>query len=419
MRTSRGASLTRRHFVAGLTALPTVLTQAWAQDSKTAAQAFRKPAPPITSADQVVNVMDFEALARDVLPPAHFGYLATGVDDDRTVVRNHEAFAEYEIRSHRFNDVSRLNTSLKVFGNPWSSPIYLSAVSAMRAFHPEGEVAVGRAARARTAQLMLSSGSSDSLETVQKEYGTGVWQQIYPTDDWAVTAALIRRAEGAGCAAVTVTVDSRGGRNNETLRRAMLVDNRQCTNCHANNSHNQVQKAPLFAGIDVSHVKGLAPMDQGPQFLQRVRAAVKGKLILKGVVTAEDAHTAVTYGADAIVVSNHGGRNEETLRPTLECLPEIVAAVSSRVPVFLDGGIRRGTDVYKALALGATAVGIGRPYGWGLAAFGQPGVEAVIDILNRELTTIMRSAGVASVADIAKEHLVRASPPPPGLSLLR
>lgn len=127
---------------------------------------------------------------------------------------------------------------------------------------------------------------------------------------------------------------------------------------------------------------------------------------MKGVVCGEDAALAVTHGVDGIIVSNHGGRNEETLRATIDCLPEVVAAVRGRVPVLIDGGVRRGTDVFKALALGATAVGIGRPQAWGLAAFGQPGVEAVIDLLNRELLSIMRQAGTPTLANITREHVV-------------
>jgi 4-hydroxymandelate oxidase len=167
------------------------------------------------------------------------------------------------------------------------------------------------------------------------------------------------------------------------------------------------RRGPIFEGLDVSRVTGLAPPDLTIAFLDRLRALVKGRLIVKGIVTGEDASIAVEHGADGIVVSNHGGRNEETLRATVDCLPEVVAAVRGRVPVLIDGGIRRGTDVFKALALGANAVGIGRPQAWGLAAFGQPGVEAVIDILNRELAAIMRQAGTPTLASITREHLVR------------
>jgi len=351
--------------------------------------------------------MDFEPLARDALPPAHFGYIATGADDDRTVIRNHEAFSHYEIRARRFNDLSHLRTTLSVYGSSWPSPLYLSAVSSQRAFHPDGELATARAAASRSMQMMLSTGTSTATEAVSQARAAPLWQQLYPTDDWAVTEAIVRRAQKAGCTAIVLTVDSPGARNLETLKRAALIDNRQCDACHAGGKHEMWRDRPMFAGLDVSRVTSVAPLDLTPEYLARLRAIVKVRLLIKGIVTAEDATIAVDKGADGVVVSNHGGRNEETLRATVDCLAEVVAAVRGRVPVFLDGGIRRGTDIFKALALGATAVGIGRPQVWGLAAFGQPGVEAVIDILNTELTNIMRQAGTATIASITGEHLVR------------
>lgn len=408
--------LTRRTFlggtlIGGVTALPQLRSRALADEQLPASLLYRREPPPITAADQVINVADFEALARAALPPAHFGYIATGVDDDRTVVRNHEAFSHYQIRAHRFNDLTHLDTTCRVFGAAWPSPIYLSAVSGMRAFHAEGEVAVGRAAATRSMQLMISTGSSTAVETVVEARGAPLWQQLYPTDDWTVTQGIVRRAQSAGCVDIVLTVDSPGRRNNETLRRAMLTDSRHCEDCHAGNAHDMWLRAPMFAGLDVSHVSALAPLDLNAAFLERLRTIVKGRLFVKGIVTGEDAALAVKHGADAIIVSNHGGRNEETLRASIDCVPEVVAAVHGHVPVFVDGGIRRGTDIFKALALGATAVGIGRPQAWGLAAFGQPGVEAVIDILNRELKTIMRQAGTPALSGITPELLVRDTEP--------
>lgn len=401
---------TRRALLGALATLPAIYSRSWATDSATSpAQVFRKEAEPTTSASQVLNVMEFEPLAREALPPAHFAYIATGADDDRTVARNHDAFSHYEIRSRRFNDVGRIDTTMTVFGNQWSSPLYLSAVSAQGAFHADAELGTARAAKSRSAQMMLSTGTSMPLEAVRDARGAPIWQQLYPTDDWKVATAIVRHAESAGCTAIALTVDLRGARNNETLSRAIQVDNRPCTSCHVNNSHDMWRRGPMFKGVDVSRVTDLAPLDLTPAYLDRLRAIVKGKLIIKGIVEGEDAAIAVEHGADAVVISNHGGRNEETLRATVDCLPEVVAAVRGRVPVFIDGGIRRGTDIFKALALGATAVGIGRPQVWGLAAFGQPGVEAVIDILNRELTTMMRHAGTPTIASITGASVVRST----------
>lgn len=401
---------TRRALLGALTVLPAIYSRAWSTEKATSpAQVFRKDAEPITSASQVLNVMEFEPLAREALPPAHFAYIATGADDDRTVARNHDAFSHYEIRVRRFNDVSRLDTTSTVFGNQWPSPLYLSAVSAQGAFHADAELGTARAAKSRSTQMMLSTGTSTALEAVRDARGAAIWQQVYPTNDWKVAAAVIRRAESAGCTAIAVTVDLKGSRNNETLTRAIQVDNRPCTGCHVNNSHDLWRRSALYQGLDVSRVTDLAPMDLTPAYLDRLRATVKGKLIIKGIMEAEDAVIAVEHGADAVVISNHGGRNEETLRATVDCLPEVVTAVRGQVPVFIDGGIRRGTDIFKALALGATAVGIGRPQVWGLAAFGQPGVEAVIDILNRELAAMMRHAGTTTIAGITAANVLRSS----------
>lgn len=398
---------TRRAFIGALTTLPVLGTRAWADNSPSPSQVFRKDPSPITSADQVLNVMDFEPLAREALPPAHFGYIATGVDDDRTVARNHDAFSHYEIRARRFNDVGNIDTATTVLGTRWTSPLYLSAVSAQRAFHSEGELQTARAAKSRSTHMMLSTGTSTPLEAVRDARGAAIWQQLYPTNDWAVGTAIVRRAEDAGCTAIVVTVDTPGGRNNETLKRAQDVDNRPCTSCHVNNSHDIWRRGPMYKGLDVSRVTMLAPPGMTTQYLDRLRAAVKVRLIVKGIMTGEDAAIAVEHGADAVVISNHGGRNEETMHATVDALPEVVAAVKGRIPVFIDGGIRRGTDIFKALALGATGVGIGRPQVWGLAAFGQPGVEAVIDILNRELTQIMRQAGTPTIASITGASVVR------------
>jgi 4-hydroxymandelate oxidase len=395
-------SRARRRLLHGLAAVPALLGMPRFGLSQGVAEPAFEEAP--VTANQVLNIADFEALARAKLPPAHFGYIATGVDDDRTVFLNHDAYSHIEIRARRFVDVSKLDTSRSVLGSVWQQPFYFSAVSGMRAFHPEAEIAVARAAASGQIQMMLSTGSSSSVEEVIAARKAPVWEQLYATDDWHVTEALVRRAEKAGCTAIFLTVDSPPGRNNETLLRAMRRDGRNCTQCHVGGTHDMWRKAPMFAGIDVSQVTQLSPR-LSVNYLERLRKLVTVKFLVKGIVTAEDATLAMHAGVDGVVVSNHGGRNEETLRSTVECLPEIVAAVGKRIPVFIDGGIRRGTDIFKALALGATAVGIGRPQAWGLAAFGQPGVEAVSNILTRELHSIMRQAGTPDLATIDKAHL--------------
>lgn len=405
----RPMSLTRRHLLTGALgglagAVPLLLRSPWASAQGTPPN--WREAEPITRADQVLNVMDFEAIARTKLPPAHFGYIATGVDDDATVVRNHEAFADYQIRARRFFDVTSISLATTVFGTAWHSPIYMSALSSQRAFNDEGELVTARAASTRSTHMMLSNVTSMPLEQVIEARGAPVWQQLYATDDWQVAKGVIRRAEAAGSTAIVLTVDSAGARNNETLARAERNDARNCSDCHG--TEPSWKRKPMYAGLDLTRATQIAPLDMDTAYLDRLRDTVKVKLLIKGIVTGEDAEVAVEHGADGVIVSNHGGRNEETLRASVDCLPEVVAAARKRVPVFLDGGVRRGTDVFKALALGAAGVGIGRPQAWGLAAFGQSGVEAVLDILNRELTEIMRHAGTAGVDRIESQHVLHA-----------
>jgi len=375
----------------------------------------------ISSPDQALEVMDFEAAARKALPPAHFGYLATGVDDDATLRANREAYSRIQIRPRRLVDVEEIDMSVKLLDTKWKTPIVLSPVSAQKAFHPEGEVAVARAARAKGHLMMLSTVATSSIEEVTVAAGAPVWQQLYPTNVWEVGRAIVKRAEAAGSPVIVLTVDLQEGSNRETLFRAQRVDKRECSACHqsAYTGYAQgrpragsggyaqfVARKPMFAGLDVSKVTATHPLNMDWDYVKRLRDTMTVKLFLKGIVTREDAQLAVEHGVDGLMVSNHGGRAEETLRSTIESLPEVIEGVAGKIPVIVDGGVRRGTDIFKALALGATAVGIGRPHAWGLAAFGQPGVEAVLEILRRELRTIMRQAGTTSVDRITRNYIV-------------
>ena len=378
----------------------------------------------ISSADQALNVMDFEPVARKVVPPAHFGYLATGVDDDATVRANREGYSHIQIRARRLVDVEKIDMSRTIFGTKWDTPIVLSPVSAQKAFHPDGELGVAKAAGTKGHLMMLSTVATASIEDALAASGHPVWQQLYPTNVWEVTQAIIKRAQAAGAQAIVLTVDLQDGSNRETLFRAQRVDKRECSLCHAGYTPfgrgrkgaltipaasadfaGYVARKPMFKGLDVSKVTNLYPMEMNWDFVKRLRDTVTVKFLIKGIVTREDAQFAVEHGADGLVVSNHGGRAEETLRPTIESLPEVLEGVAGKVPVLVDGGVRRGTDIFKALALGAAAVGFGRPHSWGLAAFGQAGVEAVLEIFRRELRTIMRQAGTTSIDKITRSYL--------------
>jgi 4-hydroxymandelate oxidase len=358
----------------------------------------------IASANDALNVFDFELVARQTLPPAHYGYLATGVDDDATLQANRTGFSKFQIRARRLVDVSRIDTSTELFGTTWKTPIALAPVGSQKAFHADGEIAAARSAGARGHLLILSTGSTTSVESVTTAWGGPIWFQLYPTDTWRITQALVKRAERAGCPVLVLTVDLPVGRNTETEARFAKRDTRQCASCHQPGWAGYLRRKPMFDGLDLSGVSLLAP-GLTWEFVRRLRDITKMKLVLKGLETREDAELAVRHGVDGIIVSNHGGRAQEGGRGTIECLPEVVDAVHGKLPVLVDGGFRRGTDVFKALALGARGVCIGRPYIWGLAAFGQSGVDKVLDILTRELALIMRHAGATSMGKIDRSFI--------------
>jgi 4-hydroxymandelate oxidase len=379
----------RREFLSFLAASPLALAQSGA----------------ITDPKDALSVLDFENAARLAVPVAHFAYMTTGVDDDATLKANLEGFKKIQLRPRRLVDVSKVDASVDLFGARWPSPVYICPCGSQRAFHADGELATARAARAKTAVQMLSTVSSTSVEAVTEALGRPPWYQLYAPAQWDAVVKLVRRVEAAGCAVLVFTVDQNAGRNTETQKRLSRADTRPCKSCHESSPGTPMGKQgrPMFAGIDNT---GYNAPSTTWELVDRLKNFTSMKLIVKGLETREDAELACEHGADGIVVSNHGGRALETGRGAIECLPEVVTAVRGRIPVFVDGGFRRGTDVFKALALGARAVGIGRPYLWGLGAFGQAGVERVLDILNTELLLAMRQCGTRSVGEITRAFVV-------------
>ena len=362
----------------------------------------------ISDPADAINVFDLERVARDVLPPAHWGYMATGVDSDATLRANREGFTKLAIRPRRLVDVSSVDLSTELFGVRMSSPIVLSPVGSQKALHPEGEVAVARAAQARDHLQILSTATTSSVEEVAEARGAPVWYQLYPQGSLEISQSLVRRAEAAGSPAAVLTMDLLAGRNTETDERFARTDSRTCSNCHTPGNRNA--RKPMLAGIDPDLMKTRGPNSALTwDFVRRLRDVVRGRLLLKGIETGEDAGLAVENGVDGIIVSNHGGRAADSGRGTIEVLPEVIEAVDGRIPVLIDGGFRRGTDIFKALALGARAVCIGRPYIWGLSAFGQPGVERVLEILTAEFELVMRQSGATSTENIARSHVTSRS----------
>ncbi len=364
---------------------------------------------PLGSAAEALDVFELRDLAQRLVPPAHWGYLQSGVDGDVTLRANEAAFARYELRGRRFVDVSHLDLATTVLGMPLATPIFCCPIGSLRALHPDGEVAVAAAAKTRNALQILSTQSSYPLEAVVAARGGPVWFQLYTTNRFEATRQLLKRAESAGCPVVAVTVDLPAGRNTETAARLRREDTRLCSACHTVDAQGEPRLSlaaePMFQGIDTRGL-ALTSASLSWDFIKRLRDATTMKIVIKGIEAGEDAALAVEHGADGIIVSNHGGRALESGRATLESLPEVVRGAAGRIPVLMDGGVRRGTDVYKALALGARAVGIGRPYAWGLGAFGQSGVERVLEILALEFRLAMVGCGARSVREISADSLI-------------
>ena len=397
----------RREFLKFLAASPYVAAlggadafirqSAFAQDTPEASGVIAGPA-------DALDVFDFEETAHRKVQPAHWAYMASGVDDDATLHANREGFKHVELRPRRLRDATKVDMRVELFGTVYDSPIFLCPTGTEKSFNPDGELAVARAAKARGTLQILSTSTSTALEDVNKALGRPVWYQLYAPTSWEVCEKILRRVEAAGCSVIALTVDNTTGRNSETYLRTRPKDLRPCAACHEGDPGRSAKERPMYDGIDMTGVRAQNPaMDWA--FVERLRKFWLKKLIIKGIDTREDARLCVEHGIDGILVSNHGGRATETSRATIEALPEVTAEVGNRIPVFVDSGFRRGTDVFKGLALGAKAVGIGRPFLWGLGAFGQAGVDRVLEILQGELKLVMGNCGTRTVADITRDYV--------------
>jgi 4-hydroxymandelate oxidase len=381
-----------------------------------AQSAARRPDPMIWPAEvgdliaspkDAVNVFDFEPVAFKNVPPAHFGYMASGIDDEVTLRANRQAFLRYQLRPRRLRDVSKIDMSVSLFGTRWKTPIIIAPTGGNRAYDPDGEIAVARAARSGGHLNVLASAAGSSIEDVIAARQGEVWFQLYATSSLEVAQQAVRRVERAGCPVLEITVDRNGGRNQETFFRLRRLDIRPCASCHTDGI-GSAKERPIYDGIDMSKVTSMQSSNLTWDFIKSMRDATRMKLVIKGILTEEDAALCLKYGVDGIHVSNHGGRSEDSGRGAIECLPEVVRIAKGKVPIIFDSGVRRGTDIVKALALGASAVCIGRPYLWGLGAFGQPGVERVLEILRDELTAAMQQMGAANIAALVPAMVVKA-----------
>ena len=346
-----------------------------------------------------LNIYDFEALARSRMDPAAYDYFAGGAGDELTIAENCRAFQRIALRPRVLVDVSAVDPSTQVFGRPLSFPVMLAPTALNRLGHPEGEVAAARAAGAAGTTMVLSTTASSTIEEVAAESGD-LWFQLYVYRDRAVTHSLVRRAEASGCRALVLTVDlPRMGRRERDLRnRFVLPEGVRFRNLETAGRHDA---AAWPAGSSfMEYVHNLLDPAITWESIGWLKSITKLPILIKGVLREDDAERAIEHGADGLVVSNHGGRQLDGAIAPIDALPAIATRVGGRVPVLVDGGVRRGTDVLKAVALGAAAVLIGRPYLWGLAAAGDAGGRRVLDLLRGELELAMALSGCPRVADI-------------------
>ena len=362
----------------------------------------------ISTPKEASSVFDFEPVMHKNVPPGHFGYMASGIDDEVTLRANREGFQKFQLRPRRLVDVSKVDMSADILGVKYSTPIIIAPTGGHKAYNADGEIGVAKAAKAGDHLMILSTQASTSIEDVTAARGQPIWFQLYASNKFEVAKHHVQRAEKAGALAVAVTVDRSGGRNQETLFRMQRTDPRQCSDCHDNSTLANAQLSkPIYDGVDLSGLTNIQSSTMSWDYIKRLRDVTKMKMVLKGIQAFEDAKIAADSGIDAIIVSNHGGRADEAGRGTIDMLPEIIEA-SGNMPVLIDSGFRRGTDIVKALCMGAKGVAVGRPYLWGLGAFGEPGVERVLELLRVELQAAMQQVGAPSLKQLVPAMVRRA-----------
>ena len=410
----------RRAFLAFLAASPVLacagFSSRWVEEVL-AAPLPEQDAVVIKSVKEALNIFDFEPAAREKLSPAHYEFITDGSFNNETMLANRAGFSKYEIRLRRLTGITKVDQSIRLFGVNWDSPIFISPIGRMNAYHPDGAMVVARAAKTtRTLQILSGSAiileSPTAMDAVNSARGEPVW--VAGLGD-TLTPAVVRRIEATGSPVLVWTIDD-GGANTigaKSVQRAGVRDldhgaDERCAGCHG--ALPQISRIQSSTPMDVLGAVGALMGENSVKLswddVKRVRDMTKLKIVLKGIVTREDAALAVQHGIDGVIVSNHGGHEDASGRGTIECLPEVLQGAAGKIPVLIDSGFRSGADVFKALALGATAVGIGRPHIWGLASFGQEGVETVIEILRRELQVMMAQTGAGSIAKIRRDSLV-------------
>jgi isopentenyl diphosphate isomerase/L-lactate dehydrogenase-like FMN-dependent dehydrogenase len=353
--------------------------------------------------EDLINVADFERIASEKLDAGTLGYFAGGAGDELTLRDNVAAWGRWRLRPRVMVDVSEVTTAAELLGGPVSMPLLVAPVAYQRLVDPEGEIGMARAAAAAGTVMCLSTLATTRPSELAAATPTGRrWFQLYRFRDEAVTQALIDEAAGSGFEAIVVTVDAPRAGNRERDRRTGFKIPEGLG----------VPSVAAALGVDraltIDETFALMNPALGWSDLEALASRCGLPVLVKGLLTAEDAALAVEHGAAGVIVSNHGGRQLDRVLATADALPEVVDAVEGRVPVLVDGGIRRGVDAAIALALGADAVLVGRPALWGLAAAGAAGAGRVLELLREELELTLALCGCASPAELTRSHVQRA-----------
>ncbi len=356
-----------------------------------------------------LNLHEYEAAARAVLPPMAFDYIASGAHDEETVRANRAAFAQWRLLPRMLRGVTEVDISTTVLGQRISMPVLLAPTAFQRQAHPDGELATARAAKAHDTIFAVSTLATTSIEDVAAQAGAW-WFQLYVYRDRAIVRELVQRAEAAGASALVVTVDlPRTGRREADERNRFALPPGVVAANFAHLPQREIAKDDAGSAL-TGYIA--AQLDQSLSWkdLEWLAGITKLPIIPKGILAPADARLAFEHGARALIVSNHGGRQLDSAVATLDALPAVAQAAQGRGEIYLDGGIRRGTDVLKALALGARAVLIGRPYVWGLAVGGEAGVSHVLSLLREEIALDLLLCGCAHLSEIDRSFVVPTGP---------
>lgn len=416
----------RRRFLKFLAASPVLTAGAKSALAATAAEMQARPADPmiwwpsdpnyvVEKPEDALDIFELEATAHTKVPLAHFAYTVTGADGDGGMIANRQDISKFALRGRRLRDVRKVDTSIEIHGGKYNWPFFFCPVGGPAAQHADGFMGAARAAGRHNVAQMMSPGVQNTVAEVNKaRNSTPVIYELVINPNWEMTKNLVLNAERQGAKAIAIMVDLVSTRKTTGFERIKFKDSRICGTCHEVDPKypkGSVERRVGATGPSPMFVEAMteqAKAYKGPPAtltwdnIKRVRDLTKMEITLKGIMNPEDAAMCVKTGV-GVFISNHGGRNEDTSASTISALPDIVSVVKGKVPVFIDGGFRRGMDIVKALSMGATMVGFGRPWLWGLGAFGEAGVERVIQIIQAEFIAAMQQVGAANLKELTPD----------------